>query len=67
MCLNTFYDDSNPPLNTVQLMVSEVLICDENTDMLPSGDSYDLSMGNIDPAECITVVIVGIIVRNHLC
>ena len=44
MCLTTFYDGSNPPLNTVQLMVSKVLMFHENTDLIPFGDSYDLSL-----------------------
>ena len=47
MCINTFSDDSNPPLNTVQLMVYKVLMFHENIELLPSGDSYFLSLGNI--------------------
>ena len=66
MCLNTFYDESYPPMNTVQLMVYEVLMFHENTKLLPSGDSYDLSIGDIDPDERITLALVGIPVRNQL-
>ena len=47
-------------------MVSKILMFHENTELLPSGDSYELSLGNIEADECITVVIVGITVRNKL-
>ena len=43
MCITTFSDDSNLTLNSVQRMVSKVLIFHENTDLLPSVDCYDLS------------------------
>ena len=66
MCVNTFSEDSNPPLNAVQLMVYEVLMFHENIKLLPSGDSYDLSLGNIDPAERITPVLVSVTVINQL-
>ena len=46
MGINTFSDESNPPLNTVQLMVSKVLIFHENIEVLPSVDCYDLYPGN---------------------
>ena len=59
------YDESNPPLNTVQRMVSKVLMFHENTELLPSGDSYDLSTGNNYPIENTTLVLVGITVRNQ--
>ena len=64
--LNNLSDDSNPPLNAVQLVVSEVLMFHDNTELLPSGDSYDLSPVNNDPIERITLVLVGIPVINQL-
>ena len=42
-------------------MVSEVLTFNENTELLPSGDSYDN-----DPTERIPLVIVGITIRKKL-
>ena len=66
MCCNNFSDDSEPPLKAVQLMVNEVLMFHENTDLLPSGEYYDLSLGNIDPDQCITIFLVVITVRNQL-
>ena len=66
VCLNTFYDDYNPLLNAVQLMVSEVLMFHENIDLFPYDDSYDISMSNKDPTERITIVLVGIPIRNQL-
>ena len=65
MCLTIFSDESNPSLNSVQLMVSKVFMFHKNTDLLPSGDCYDLSSGNNDPTEQITLVLVGIPVRNQ--
>ena len=53
-------------MNTLKLMVFEVLMFHENTELLPSGDSYDLSLGYNDPTERITPVLVGINVRNQL-
>ena len=47
-------------------MVSEVLMFHENTELFPSGDSYDISMGNNEPTENITLVLVGIPIRNQL-
>ena len=64
MCLNTLYGDSNPTLNSLQLIISEVLMFHESTQLLPSGESYDLSMGDNDLNEIITLVLVGIPVRN---
>ena len=65
MCLATLSDESNPPLNSVQLMVSKVLMFHENTELLPSSECYDLSPGNNDPTETITVVLVWIPVINQ--
>ena len=45
-------------------MVSEVLIFHEDIELLYSGDSYDISLGNIDTAEWIILVLVVIPVRN---
>ena len=47
-------------------MVSKVLMFHENTELLPSGDCYDLYPGNSDPNERIALVFVGIPVRNQL-
>ena len=66
MCLTNFSDDSNPPLNTVQLMVSKVFMFHENTELLPSGDCYDLSLVNNEPVEHITLIIFGIPINNKL-
>ena len=63
-CLNNFSYDYNPPLNAVQIMVSEVLMFHENTYMFPSVDSYDISLGNNYPTERITLVLVGVPIRN---
>ena len=38
----------------------------ENTDLLPSGDSYDLYTGNYYPTEEIVLVLVRIPVGNQL-
>ena len=64
--ITTFSDDSVSPLNTVQLMVSKVLMGHENTYMIPYDDSYDLHSGNNDTTEFITIVPVGISVTNQL-
>ena len=66
MCTRYLCVDSNPPLNTVQLMVFEVLVLHENTDMFPSGYSYELSPGNNDPTEVIMLVLFRITVSNQL-
>ena len=66
MCLATFSDDSNPPLNSVQLMVSKVLMFHYNKVILPSSESYDLSPVNNDPNKRITPVLFGIPVRNQI-
>ena len=66
MCLNTMYDNSNPPLNTVQLMVSKFFMFHENTELFPSSESYDLSLGNNGTNDRITLVFFGVPVRNQL-
>ena len=65
MCLTNFSDYSNPLLNALQLVVSEVLMFHENTELFPSGDSYDISLGDNDPTERITLVLVGIPISNQ--
>ena len=49
-----------------QLMVSKVIMLHENTELFPSGDYYDISLGNNYPTERITLVLVGIPIRNQL-
>ena len=66
MCITYLYDDYNPPLNKIQLMVSEVLMFNENTELIPYGDSYDVSTGNNDPTMRSTLLLVGITVINQL-
>ena len=38
----------------------------ENIELLPPGDSSDLSLVNYDPTEGITFVLVWIYIRNQL-
>ena len=38
----------------------------KNTEMIPYGESYDLSPGNTDTTERTTLVLVGIPVINQL-
>ena len=38
----------------------------ENTEMFPSGDSYDISPSNNYPTDHITLFLVGILIRNQL-
>ena len=64
MCLTNFYDESNPPLNTVKLLVSKALMFHENTELIPSVECYDLYPTNYDPTEHIKLVIFGIPVIN---
>ena len=66
MCLNKFSDEYNPLLNEVQLMVSEVLMFHENIELLPSGDSYDISPGNNETTKHIKFYLVGIPTINKL-
>ena len=65
MYLTTISYEYNPPLNSVQLVVSKVLTFHENTELLPSGDFYDLYTGNNDPTEHITIILVGITIINQ--
>ena len=53
-------------MNAVQIVVSEVLMFLENTELFPYGDSYDISPGNNDPTERIKLVLVGITIINQL-
>ena len=46
-------------------MVSEFLMLHENIELLPYIDCYDLYLGNNDPTEHITLLLVGIRVRNQ--
>ena len=66
VCLNDFCVESNPSLNTVQLMVFEVLMFHENTELLPYLDSYELYPVDNDPTVGTTHVLVGIPARNQL-
>ena len=65
MCLTILSDESNPPMNAVQLIVSKVLMFHENTELLSSCDCYELSLGDNYPTDNITLVLVGISVRNQ--
>ena len=65
MCIRKVSDESNPPLNTVKLMVFKVLRLHENTELLPSGDYYDLYTVNNDPTKHIMLVLVGIPIINQ--
>ena len=64
MCVANLYVDSNLPLNTVKLILFEVLGLYEYTDLLTYVDSYDLSTGNNYPTEVITIVLFGIPSKN---
>ena len=46
-------------------MVSKVLMFHENTELLPSGDYYDLYTVNNDPTKHIMLVLVGIPIINQ--
>ena len=50
----------------VQIMVFELLMLHENTDLIPSGDSNYLSLGKNYPTEGVTLVLIGIHVINKL-
>ena len=65
MCITTFCGEFNPPLKTLQLVVSEVLMLHENTEILNSVEPNDPSHVNIDPTEGIILVLIGIPVRNQ--
>ena len=66
ICLTTFSGDYNLPLNAMQLIVLEVLMFHVNTELLPSGDSRDLSPGNNDTTNQIKLFLVGMHVINKL-
>ena len=66
ICTTNFYDDLNPPLNTVQLMVSKLLMFHENIELLPLADCYELSTGNNESTKHITLVLVRISIINKL-
>ena len=66
MCLTNLSDDSNQPLNTLQFMDYRVLMAHENTELIPSGDCYDLSRGNYDTNKHATPVLFGKPVINQL-
>ena len=47
-------------------MVSEVLMFHKNIELLPFGDSYEISPSNNYPTKLITLVLVVIPVRTQL-
>ena len=53
-------------MDTVQLMVFEVLMLRENKELLPYGGSYYLSTGNNYPNEGIMIVLFVIPAWNQL-
>ena len=65
MCLATLSDKSKPPLKSVQIVVSKLLMFHENTELLPSGDCYYLSPGNNYPTDHIMLLLVRIPVINQ--
>ena len=66
ICPTTFGIQSKPLLKTVKPTIFEVIIFHENTELLPPGDSSDLSPGNNDPTNGITLVLVGVPFGNQL-
>ena len=66
MCIRYLCVHSNPPFNTVQLLVLEFLMFNENTELLPPNESSDIYTGNYNPTEGIALVLVGICFRNQL-
>ena len=66
MCIPTFSVESNPHMNTVKLMVFEVLMLQENTELLLFDDSYEVSLGNNDTTEDIKLVLVGMHIINEI-
>ena len=50
----------------MKLVINDVLILHENTELLPYVDSYELSPGNNDPTEGIMLVLVQIPFLNQL-
>ena len=65
MCLTIFSDNYNPPLNTVELMVSKFFTFHENKELLPFGDCFDVFPGNNDPTNHIMHVLFVISVGNQ--
>ena len=66
MCTRSFYIHYTPPLTTVQLLVLEVLIFHENTEILPPGGSSNLSPGNYDSIKGIRIILVSRFFRNKI-
>ena len=66
MCITTISDESKQTLIIVQLMDPKVLRFHENTELLPSGDCYELYTGNNDITKNSTLVLFGIPVSNQL-
>ena len=64
--ITTLSDDYNQLLNSLQLMVSKVLMFHGNKELFPSGDSFYIYPGNSDPTKCIIVVLVWVPIRNQL-
>ena len=52
-------------MNLVKIMVSEVLMFHENTDLFPSGDSYDIYPDDNDLTKRITLILVAVPTRNQ--
>ena len=50
----------------MKLFVFEVHMFHENIELLPSGDSSELSMGNHNITEGIATFLVGISINNQL-
>ena len=66
MCLTTFCVKPKLHLKKLQLMVFQIIMLHENTDILPFVYSYDLYPGNNYPTEVIMIVLVGIHAINKL-
>ena len=66
MYITTFGVHPNPPFNTVQLLVFEVLVLHENIESLPSVDFYELSPRDDEPTGGIELLLVGLTVINKL-
>ena len=66
MRLTTVSNESNPTLNTLQLMVPKVLMFHKNIELLPSSDFYDLSPDNTEPIDYFALVLVGATPSNQL-
>ena len=54
-----------PPFNTVQLLVLEFLMFNENTELIPPSESSDIYTGNYNPTEGIALALVGIYFSNQ--